>query len=466
MRPAWSGRRAELAALALVLAAAALLFLDAAGTLHAVYTVRLSYLCAAAAVVVGAPYVVRGRRALPPSVQVAALALLVVYVVAAVLGHQVALPGEPRTGRVRSVVYVLDLALGLACLALVPALFRTPARLRLLGWAFVAGGAVAGGYALYQWFGQRYGWPLTDLNNTLDSNGITTGANQGPGVLGWTRARGTFLEPHFLGDYAASILPLAAGLALLARGRVRLATTAAAVALGAALIATSSAPDGAVLVIGVLLATAGLVIGRGRVAAAAAIGCATAAVAVLTPFALVFPTAVAAATGRSEADVVATIRFRTDTWSHAIEIWQRRPALGFGPGQSSVQLAIPTQVAPPLLASRAPALQSAQGIWAASLVDAGVAGLACWIALFLGAGWAVLRAVGHRPSAFTWAVAAAALAAAAGAEITGDRLDLRVWLLLGFALAVANAQREQGAKSAAGGDERARQGTEADAGRA
>ena len=304
---------------------------------------------------------------------------------------------------------------------------------------------------------------LTDLNNTLDSNGITAGANQGPGVLGWTRARGTFLEPHFLGDYAASILPLAAGLALLAHGWLRAAAATTAVTLGLALVATSSAPDVGVLVVGVLLATTGLVIGHGRVAVAAAIGCATAAVAVLTPLALVSPAPVAAATGRSEVDVANTILFRTDTWSRTIAIWKQRPALGFGPGQSSVQLAAATDVQP---AFRPPptALQSAQGIWAASLVDAGIAGLVCWVALFVATGWTALRAVARRPSALTWAVAAAALAAAAGAQITGDRLDLRVWLLLGFALAVAHAQREQGTESSAAGDQQAGQGADQHAG--
>jgi hypothetical protein len=59
---AWSGRRTEQAALTLIAAAAAVLFLDAAATVHLVYTIRISYLCAAAAVAVGAPFVVRARR--------------------------------------------------------------------------------------------------------------------------------------------------------------------------------------------------------------------------------------------------------------------------------------------------------------------------------------------------------------------------------------------------------------------
>jgi O-antigen ligase len=464
MRQAWSDR-AERAALALVIAAAALLFLDAAATVHAVYTIRLSYFCAAAAVVVGAPFVLDGARRLPPVVRWAAFALLAVYVLAAVLGHQLALPGDSRTGGVRSVVYVLDLALGLACFALVSAVFRTQERLRLLGWAFIAGGAAAAAFALYQWVGQRYGLPLTNLNNTLDSNGITTGANQGQGVFGWTRARGTFLEPHFLGDYIASMLPLATGGALLARDRLRVIAVATAVALVLALIATSSAPDFAVLAIGVLLASTALAIGHGRVAAATALGFVTATMVVLTPLALLSPAPVAAATGRSEADVANTISFRTDTWSRALEIWRQHPVLGFGPGQSSVQLAAATDVPPALRPSQPGSLQSAQGVWAASLVDAGIAGLVCWIVLLASVGWIALRAVARTPSAATWAVAAAAVAGAAGAEVTGDRLDLRVWLLLGFAVAVANTQREHRAQDPARRDEQAAEPADREPGR-
>jgi O-antigen ligase len=465
MRQAWSGQRAEQTALALVVAAAALLLLDAAATVHAVYTIRLSYFCAAGAVVVGAPFVLAGARRLPPVVRGAALALLVVYVLAAVLGHQLALPGDSRTGGVRSVVYVLDLALGLACFALVPAVFRTRERLRLLGWAFVAGGAAAAAFAVYQWVGQRYGLPLTNLNNTLDSNGITTGANQGPGVFGWTRARGTFLEPHFLGDYIASILPLATGAALLAGGRLRAFAAATAVALGLALIATSSAPDFAVLAVGVLLASTALTIGRGQVTVATALGFLTATMVVLTPLALLSPAPVAAATGRSEADVANTILFRTDTWSRAVEIWRQRPVLGFGPGQSSVQLAAATDVPPALRPPEPGSLQSAQGVWAASLVDAGIAGLVCWIVLLVSVVWIVLRAVARAPSAATWAVAAAAVAGAAGAQVTGDRLDLRVWLLFGFALAVANTQRENRTDDPAGRDEQAAERADHEPGR-
>ena len=258
----------------------------------------------------------------------------------------------------------------------------------------------------------------------------------GTGVFGWTRARGTFLEPHFLGEYIAAILPLATGAALATRGRLRVVFTATAVALGLALVATSSAPDFVVLLLGVLVASTAFTIGRRWFAAAAALGLVTATLTVLTPLALLSPRVVAAATGRSQTDVTTTLHFRTDAWSRVLDIWRQRPALGFGPGQSSVQLAAATDV--PKASRPAPtSLQSAQGVWAASLVDTGVAGLACWIVLLSSAGFFAVRAVTRSPSAMTWAVAAAAAAAIAGAQVTGDRLELRVWLVLGCGVAVA-----------------------------
>ena len=60
-----------------------------------------------------------------------------------------------------------------------------------------------------------------------------------------------------------------------------------------------------------------------------------------------------------------------------------------------------------------------------------------------------LRAVARAPSTWLWSSTAAGVVAAIGAQITGDRLDLRVWLLLGFALAAANAQRGQAGAEAA-----------------
>jgi hypothetical protein len=89
-------------------------------------------------------------------------------------------------------------------------------------------------------------------------------------------------------------------------------------------------------------------------------------------------------------------------------------------------------------------------MWAASLVDAGVVGLACWIVLLTSAGFVAVRAATRSPSAVTWATAGAAAAAIAGAQVTGDRLDLRVWLVLGFGVAVAHAQRENGADDQTG----------------
>jgi O-antigen ligase len=447
---AWSGPRAERTARGLVYAAAGLLFLQAAATVHAVFTLQLSYLAMVAAVCVGAVFVVRGWRRLPAFLRSAGLALFAVYVVATVVGRPLALPGQPRTGGIRAIVYLGDLGLGLACVGLVAGCIVAPRHVRRLTWALVLGGLAAGAYAVYQWLAQHSGWPFSDINNTLDSNGISVGVNQGTGVLGWERARGTFLEPHFLGYYAASLLPLACATTVVGRGPARWIAAAAAAALAVALVVTSSAPDVAILLLAAAVTGVAMLAGRGAVLPATVAACLATALLVVGPFVLAQPRAVAAVTNRSSSDVSETISFRTGTWSRVLDIWGQRPVLGYGAGQSSVRLAAGTDVPADERPSPPGPLQSAQGIWAASLIDGGVIGFACWMLVLGGIVLLALDLVWRRPGAVTWGVAAALVAAVAGAQITGDRLDLLVWLLIGLTATLCCAEREMAGKETAG----------------
>jgi hypothetical protein len=82
-------------------------------------------------------------------------------------------------------------------------------------------------------------------------------------------------------------------------------------------------------------------------------------------------------------------------------------------------------------------LPSAQGVWAASLLDAGILGLEAWI-LFLGgvlviAGAAVLR----RPDGLAVATFVSLTAAVLLAQLGEDRLDVSAWALIALALAAA-----------------------------
>lgn len=438
----WASPRLEPIARGLVYVAAALLFLEAAATVHVVFTVPLSYIATLLAVCIGGGFVVRGWGRLPALLRWSAAALFVAYAITTAVGHPLTLPGQPRTGSIRSAVYLGDLALGLAAVGLVVGVIVTPQQIRRLIWSFVLGGFVGAAFAAYEWLARHYALPFSDINNTLNSNGITSGVYQGAGAFGWERARGTFLEPHFLGDYAASLLPLAVGLAIASRSKGRYVAGAAALALAAALVLTSSAPAGAILAFGVGLSSVCFLVARGAVLRATVAGGAVAGLLVIVPLALSQPTAVAAVTNRSQADVSSTIKFRTETWSRALTIWEQQPLLGYGAGQSSVQLAAARDVAPDQRPATPTALQSAQGIWAASLIDAGIVGLGLWTLLLSCIILLALSIVWRRPTAVTWAAAAAVAAAVAGALITGDRLDLRVWLLIGLATTLLCAERE------------------------
>jgi O-antigen ligase len=160
---------------------------------------------------------------------------------------------------------------------------------------------------------------------------------------------------------------------------------------------------------------------------------------------LVDPAPVAAVTGRSTAALDATTRFRTETWSEALSTWATRPALGLGPGQSAVQLA-PARKADPSDDTNPNVLGSAQGLWSAALVDTGVVGFGLWV-LFLGAcvaaGWRLVR---RHPTPVAVGLVAAATTGLLVSQVSGDRLELRVWVLAGLVLAAAAATGRDGTR--------------------
>jgi hypothetical protein len=433
---AWSDRRVEQAARVLTLAACGTLFLQSSATLQLGYTLRVPYLLFACAVAVGAPFVVRGWTAAPPWLLGTGLALVAVYLTAAVVGPQDTL-SNTRAGGNRDLVYLADLALGLASLGLFAGLWSGRSTRPLVA-AVAAGAGVAALYALYQWPAQHYGLPLSDLNNTIDSNGISLGANQGSGLFGWQRVRGTFLEPHFLGLYLAACLPLAAWMALSSRGRTRLAAAVAVGLLAAALLLTVSVPPWGALSLATVSGGTLFAIGRGRAAAAGALGGAVVVIAVSSVFLVSSPAVLGTVTGRDAAELDITSGFRTQTWQDASQIWAERPVLGYGPGQSSIQLT--RQLTRETLqgsAVSAGGLRSAQGLWAAALIDAGVLGFGVW-ALFLGSLLAVGgRVLVARPSGVQLATFVAAASIVISNEVAGDRIDTTVWALLGLLLATS-----------------------------
>jgi O-antigen ligase len=426
----WASRPVEAAARGLALAAALVLFLDAAGTIRVVYTLRPSFLLFGLALALGLPAALRGWRSLSPWLRWAGAGLLAVHVLAVVLGDQAVLVGNGRAGGHRDLLYLADLGMGLGVIGLLTGLF-SGGRSRPLLLALCGGGVLAAGYGLYQWVAQHYGLPLSDVNNTLDSNGVTAGGDQGLGLLGWERIRGTFVEPHFLGAYLASIAPVLAALAQLARCWQRGAAVLAVGGVLAALVLTSSAPAVAALGAGFVVALAVFCVAQGRVRAAALAGAMVAVVAIGVPVVFTAPQVLASATGRSAADLQLTAQFRQTAWTSSIDVWSRRPLLGYGPGQSSIQLA--RELAGP--ESTVPL--SSQGLWAATLVDTGALGFAFWVMLLGGLFAAAAGRAVRAASPVQILVLFAATTALVSAQMSGDRLGLSTWTLLGLLMAVS-----------------------------
>jgi len=278
--------------------------------------------------------------------------------------------------------------------------------------------------------------PFVPLDNALNTDVLSRGEQlQGYGIFGTARVRGTFVEPHFLAAYLATMLPLAYGLAAPGVVRRRLALAAAG-AIIVALLLAASAPAWMALALGCTAAGCAWAVALGRILPAAALASALAALVFAGSLLVADPAPLAAVTGRSEAALDTTSRFRTDNWREALDVWATRPALGFGPGQSAIQLA-PARQADPAEDVNPNVLGSAHGLWAAALVDTGVVGLGLWI-LFLGAlvaaGW---RLILRRPGAATAALVASATTGLLAAQVSGDRLELRVWALAGLVLGAA-----------------------------
>lgn len=429
----------------LLLAGGATLFLAAAGTIDVGYTVRPFYGLLALACALGLRIVAAGWRTVPIPVAIAAGAVLACYGVATALGKTDVVAGETRAGQLRSVVYLTDLAIGIAVLGLVVGLSTRPRLIRLVVVAIVAGGALGAIYAAYQWVALHFGWPLSHVNNTADSSGLTRGASQGDGILGWERARGTFLEPHFLAGYLASVIPLGAALVATTRGARRIAAGVATSVMVLALVTTSSFPAWTLLAITAIAGAAIVATVKGRRVAAVTAAVLLVAFIATIPIAFLSPSTAATLTGRPTSEIEATTSFRTDTWERVGDLWAARPIFGYGPGQSSVQLTIEGETSRHYTlgpAEGAAPLESAQGLWAASLIDVGVIGLGLWI-LFLGTILAgALQAVLRLRTMLAVGLFLAALAAIMESQISGDRLELRVWLLLGLVLALANERRK------------------------
>lgn len=441
-RASWRIRRrpagASIARVLVFLAAAAL-FLSATGTIEIVYTARPSYLLIGAALVVGGRFLWVGWLRLG-DIHWWALGLLVAYLIAAGVGETIVLAGEARGGGYREFVYLADLIVGLLAVGLISALWTGRAHIQALVIAFVIGAAAAAAYGVYQWPAQHFGWPFDEVNNTFDSTGVTRGASQGNAVLGWERIRGTFLEPHFLAAYLASVFPLCLGLAYAARGISRYLAFVAAALVAVAMILTASIPGVGALAVGAFIGFTIFAIAQGRVQLARVLGGFVVVAVAFVILLITSPELAAPVTGRAEAEIAHSMEFRKAAWGQAIDVWARRPMTGYGPGQSSVRLAWESSAQDSLGAPRV--LGSSHGLWAASLVDGGVLVFGLWAAFLAAVLFRGARLVMRAPSALTLALFVSTCTAVVASEISGDRLDLRVWLLVGAMLAATGEQAE------------------------
>lgn len=433
---AWQRSLAPGASTFLLSASVALLFLDAAGTIEFVYTLTVSHLLILAACVTGAPFILEGWKRVPAALRLLAGLLLLVYVFGAVTGDQAVLASAERAGSYRDVVYVADLALGLAVIGLVVGRCQVERSLRPLVICLFAGAGAAASYGVYQALALEFGWPLTDVNNAVNSDLVSYGyKSQGTGVLGFERVRGTFTEPHFFGSYLSALAPTAVAVWSFLQGRRARGLLFAAVgALAASMVLTASLPAWGILAAGSGVTLVVYGVARGLVTGAAVAGAALATTLMVFSLPFVSPQSLAAASGRSADDIRLTTEFRTDGWSRVIDLWSTRPVLGYGPGQGSIRLArgLPNDQDQVVLGTT-------QGLWAAALIDAGILGFATW-ALFLGSAlWLCVRALLLRQTPTLIALSTAAVVAVFGSQITGDRLELRVWVVLALAIAAATA---------------------------
>lgn len=430
----------------LVIAALALLFLRAAATVEIVFTVQVSYALLLAACAMAAPSILAGWLRLPSWLGWLAVGLVCSYVVALALGHPASVPSQGRASSYRGLAYLFDLLAGMAILGLMAGLWTSPDELKPLIWALAASVLAAAVYGVYQWVALRFHLPFQDVNNAVNTDGLTYGGarSQGPGPLGGQRIRSTFVEPHFLAAFLASTIPIA--MIVRGRGKWRWAGGSAVLVMGFALVLTGSVP-GFAAVTGA--STAGLTLlwlARGRTRLASAAGVALALGAALGVTALVHPSTLSAVTGRSRLELRGAAEFRVATWNTAIGLWSERPIIGFGPGQGSVKLA-QQEVVPYAPGATHVVLGTANGLWAAALLDGGIVALSFWVLMLGGLLYVGGRAVLRRPDALRVGTLVAATTATLGSMVQGDRLDLTVWVLLGLlasASTVLQPERHRG----------------------
>jgi hypothetical protein len=424
----------------LVLTSAVALFLHDAGTIGVSYTLRLSYALMALACVLGARFVIRGWQSAPVGIKLTASFLGLVYLTSGLLGINPVLPGQARGSSLRWVVYLLDLGLGFASFGLLLEVFHDKRRIRQLTLALALGGVVAALYGIYQWVAQHYGLPLSNLNNAPNSDGFSTGARfQGIGLLGWERVRGTFVEPFSFGIYLAAILPLVTQLPNSQIGRRRWYSWAAVLITFGALTLTDSSLAWACLFAAVTVVGTGACIKTGRPVLAGVAGGGAVLLVVACTLLISEPGLLSPVTARSDSQLHLTVSARTTAWSQATNAWSMHPVLGYGPGASSVKLAYRPSAQAVGLASAPVVLGSAQGIWAASLVDAGVFGVLAWIIMFAAVFYYTGSVAMKARSPLLWAAIVAALVSVLASQVGGDRLDLRIWVLMAFALVASRS---------------------------
>lgn len=434
---AWDHHRTASLARALASAALFALFLSAAGTVDAGFTLTASYGLLGLSVAIGFPTVVRGWWLLPSTCRAAGCVLVGVYVLGVAFGSDLQLSSASARSSFRDFVYLLDLILGLSVIGLLTGLASRPGEPRRTAMWICAGGFVAATYAVYQWPAQQLGWSFADVNNALNSDGYTLGARfQGEGILGWERVRGTFKEPLFLASYLAVIIALSAGLAAREERTItrRVLIATAALSLVALGLTASSLTWGVLTLVVVALAVFAAV-SFGRVRVAGILGTVLVAALLVAPVLFSDPAALSRVTGRSGTALQATSDNRTNTWRKVSRISAQRPALGHGPGQSAVRLAYRPDDGPQ---SRAPIVfGSAQGLWAAALIDSGLVGLFAWLFLLASLFAFAVRRVASRPEPLALAALVAAGSAVVLGNLAADRFDLRVWVALGLVAALA-----------------------------
>ena len=196
---------------------------------------------------------------------------------------------------------------------------------------------------------------------------------------------------------------------------------------GSALVLTDSSLAWASLLVAAAVAGTGASISMGRPVLAGVAGGGAVLLSVLCVAAVAEPTVLSSVTARSDTQLRMTLSARTNAWHESAELWSRRPVLGYGPGASSVKLA--RRYNEPGVTTSPVVLGSAYGVWAASLIDAGVFGILAWIVFFGAVFYYAVSAALRAESPVLWAVIAAAFASVLANQVGGDRLDFRVWML-------------------------------------